>query len=239
MSRRLVSLVLIFAVFFLFVPERQPIQRSQAVVAAAAPVVAIGALELIALTLAAAAVIGIISTSQNEDYQRQIAALVERIKTATGEALHAALEQSIRMITVTSGLVTVPFCTQIVLAKIRSGMSGSSSSSGTQTRAAAAACEGNIESCCPDFVEKFRGVARRERRGMKIFWDSRMRDARCCMEWDRQHGALEIFDNRGKHLGERGCDDLNDDPCSPTLSRGAHARPNSSTHVPRSPLCQH
>lgn len=98
-------------------------------------------------------------------------------------------------------------------------------------------CNATPEVCCRDFLNKFKDKLQKNSGAYGLFKDSQHRKMVCCYEWDHQHGGFEIFDKHGNHLGERGCDDLGEDPCQYTESRGKHAQPNSATHKPRSQLC--
>ncbi len=173
--------------------------------------IAIGSMELAALAASTAASVGIISVSQNEEFQRDISATIHRLTVATAAAVQVAIDESVLLYErVTQTINVAREC-------IRSR---------PQT------CMGGADKCCKDFFSKF-GVTR-ERGGFVARIGNRFR---CCLEWDALHGGLEIFDNRGRHMGERGCDDLNEDPCEWTRTRGQHAQPASSTHRPRSRAC--
>ncbi|MFS4460326.1 hypothetical protein [Bdellovibrio sp. HCB2-146] len=107
----------------------------------------------------------------------------------------------------------------------------------THTESSTGTCNSTPEVCCKDFLDKFRDHLHKNSGAFAFFKDAKRHKMVCCYEWDHQHGGFEIFDRHGNHLGERGCDDLNEDPCEYTASRGKHAQPNSTTHKPRSQLC--
>ena len=182
-----------------------------------APGVAIGSLEVMAATAAGAAAIGMISASRNREFQAAVAAAIEKIKTATMDAVRATLDDTI-------------FLYRKIMGSSRPACPTPSQPSKTSD------CSESIDACCGDFFAKFGDKATRARGGIII--KRNRKKFECCMEWDHLHGGLEVFDERGNHMGERGCDDLTDDPCEWTRSRGKHAEPASSTHKPRSAACQ-
>jgi len=197
-----------------------PTQAHAFAPALAAPVAAIGALELAEITVSAAAAIGVISITQNQEYRREISALIEKVRTETGEVLKTALSEA-----------------SILLRKI-SGRAASCGDPGSgASRNVGRFCTSSPEACCVDYFSKFRERMDKRRDGIRVFRNKRFNKLSCCLEWDSMHGGFEIFDERGNHLGERGCDDLSDDPCTYSENRGRHALPASSTHKPRSAAC--
>lgn len=177
--------------------------------------IAIGTLELMATAAAVAASVGTISVAQNKDFQRAIAGDAEKIKAATTEAVNETAQGAILLY-------------KKVLGNTQSGKHCTEKMDQTKGEN----CSSNIESCCEDFLKKFSNRIDKSRGGLLFRRGKQKTD--CCMEWDHLHGGLEIFDKRGNHMGERGCDD----PCAWTPSRGKHAEPASATHKPRSPACQ-
>lgn len=189
-------------------------------IALAAPAAAIGALELAAVSASAALAIGVITVAQNEEYQRVIGLKIAAIKDSTKEMLDSTIEDALafaKSITEKNNVCkTVP----------------------QERKAHSVGCTQSPEACCQDFLSKFSNRVQKTRGGFRIFQNPNNNRAACCMEWDHVHGGFEIFDNRGNHLGERGCEDLSDDPCKNTLSRGKHALPSNKNHSPKSPLCK-
>ncbi len=188
--------------------------------AVAAPAVAIGALELAALTTATAFALGAITGSQNESFQRQISELIRDIKTTTGEILGATLSE-----------------VSILLKKVSGGKVCKDANETAARRVNS--CNSSPEACCGDYFSKFKNRLEKGRGGIRIFKNDHRNKLLCCLEWDGTHGGFEIFDDHGNHLGERGCEDLSDDPCQYSESRGRHAKPASSTHHTRSAMCGH
>lgn len=198
--------------------------RSELEPALAAPVAAIGALELAKATVATAFAIGAISVVQRDDFQRQISDQIERIGTATDDVVKASIEDVTVLLKTIHGKAKA-LCSPLKHSGDKLGPT----------------CKASPEECCVDFLHKFKGRVDKERGGYKVFkgLGGKHNKVECCLEWDRLHGGFEIFDKNGNHLGERGCDDLSDDPCDFTKSRGSHAKPNSSNHRPRSSACGH
>jgi hypothetical protein len=203
------------------------VPRAKAVAPALAPAAAIAILEALVYAVAAAYLIGVITRQQNEQYQSEINQMIADIERAVRNAAQQELNRIMSKATLLIGVINYA---------IRA--CGPSSSGGTDRRAQARAaqCTGSVESCCGDFLNKFQGRFERRSGGYR-FLDSRRR-VQCCAEWDSVHGGFEIFDSRGTHFGERGCEDLNDDPCRYTASRGSHALPNPSNHRPRTAACR-
>lgn len=219
---------IIFLFVSIFSIERSSVvvPKAEGVVAVLAPAAAIGTLELLALAAAGAALVGIITYQQNQQYQAQINQMIADINVAVRNAAQQALIQTMTRAT-------------LLIAGISLAVRACDSVTGgaeRRSQARAAQCVGSVESCCEDFLNKFRGRFERRNGGYR-FLDSRRR-VQCCAEWDSVHGGFEIFDSRGTHFGERGCEDLNDDPCRYTASRGTHALPNSSNHRPRTAACR-
>ncbi|MES2965964.1 MAG: hypothetical protein V4760_18930 [Bdellovibrionota bacterium] len=237
MVKRIIALALVFTVTFLFVPRKEPLPKSEAAIVLAAPVVAIGALELALLVLTAAVLINMISQAQHDDLASQVHGMIESIKTATGDAVKSMIEHSMLLMT-SIAVATQAVCLTEAILRVRtaSGASGSQSQSTSTTQAAT--CAGTMDSCCGNFFSRLGNRMRKGRGGVQVFRDSRMRNLLCCFEWDSTHKGLEIFNSRGEHLGERGCDDSNDDPCSFTRTRGPHAMPSPNNHRPTSGACR-
>jgi len=214
---------IIFICILLFDPRRSPpkiFSEAHAIgPAIAAPAVAIGALELTSIAVATAATIGVISVSQNKDFQQQISQMIEKIKNSTADIISATITESNKLVQMVSNQ-----------------MAGCKTSGAKQSQRGAT-CSSSADSCCGDYFNKFGDRLEKGRGGIKIFKNNRHNKLSCCLEWDNTHGGFEIFDEHGHHMGERGCDDLSDDPCAFTKSRGLHAKPADSTHHPRSPVC--
>ena len=184
----------------------------------AVPEVAIGSLEAMAAAAAVAASYGIISTSQNREFQQVIAGEVQSIKNATAEAIDETVKGAVFLYRKVMGQTQNRQCPE------------------NFEPAKSQNCSGGLDSCCGDFLSKFSNRINKGRGG--IIFRKGKNKFDCCMEWDYMHGGLEIFDERGNHMGEKGCDDPSDDPCEWTRSRGKHAEPASATHRPRSAACQ-
>lgn len=183
----------------------------------AAPVVAIGSLDVVAMAATAAAAAGVITMAQNQEFQESVSQDISRIKEATADTIDETMNGAIALLKKIDKLVKPRQCT-------------TSQADGKNQQ-----CDQILESCCQDFLKKFENQMKRGKGGITIVKGKNK--FQCCLEWDYVHGGLEIFDERGNHLGEKGCDDLSDDPCRWTKSRGAHAAPNSSTHKPRTATC--
>lgn len=203
------------------------VPQAQSVPVALAPAAAIGTLEALAFAATTAAFIGIISSQQNQDYQNQINQMIIEIEKAVKESANKALVHT--MDKAAELIAVISFA-------VRSCDSSSSKIPDRRAKARSAQCTGSVENCCRDFFSQFQGRFERRNGGYRFF-DSR-RKFLCCAEWDAVHGGFEIFDSRGNHYGERGCEDLNEDPCRFTASRGTHALPNSSSHRPRTNACR-
>lgn len=214
---RLLTFFIALAITFLNIHVAD--NKAKAAAPLAIPVVAIGTLELMAAGATVALSIGIITTAQNQEFQRQITESIEKIKVATAEVADKILTDTVAMYNKMLGNKNQCF-------------NGAGSS--TQVKK----CNGPPEECCSDFFKKFADRSEKRSGGFKIFKRAGNRSkVECCMEWDSVHFGYEIFDNLGRHMGERGCDDLSDDPCEWTKSRGTHAQPASSSHRPRSTAC--
>lgn len=189
-------------------------------IAVAAPAAAIGALELAAVSASAALAIGIITVAENERYQQLIGQKIASIKNSTKEMLESTIEDALTF------AKTIATKTQACLPVSK------------EKRSLTPTCNQSPEACCGDFLSKFTNRIQKSRGGFRIFHSPNNNKSACCLEWDPVHGAFEIFDNRGNHLGERGCEDLSDDPCKNTISRGKHALPSNKNHSPKSSLCK-
>lgn len=183
----------------------------------AIPAAIAGSQVLMASAVAAAAAAGIILTTQGSE-------LLEKIKSQSpsdDEMASASAEGQ-------SGFTWL-------LKKVTGATEHNNCN--VHTESGTGTCNSNPEACCKDFLEKFKEHLHKNSGAFALFKDTKKHKMVCCYEWDHQHGGFEIFDKHGNHLGERGCDDLSDDPCEYTSSRGKHAQPNSATHKPRSKLC--
>jgi hypothetical protein len=242
MLRRFVCLVLVFSLVFIGEPKRQPIPEAQAAAVAVVPAAAWAALALAALVIWAAYQSSVINQSQYSDYDAQIDSWNRQLAQATEETLEATMRQVVRGLT-SMATVTSSTCLMTALVPLAAFGAFERRSSGqterrtnVEARARAAECTGTMSECCGDFLRPFEGRMQRSGDSVKIFRDGRMRDLLCCFNWDHRHHGLEIFNDRGIHQGERGCDDFNSDPCRLTPSRGTHGLPQPSTHRPRG-LC--
>jgi hypothetical protein len=194
-------------------------QEARAIVPLAAPAAAIGSLELAALTVTTAAALGIISASQNREFQAQISEKINHIKNATTEMVNDAVDEAFIL------LKSVAKATKTCSPQVEKESRHSD-------------CTSSPEACCGDYFSKFSDQIDKGHGGFKIHKSKGKNKILCCLEWDHTHGGFEVFDEHGKHLGERGCDDMNDDPCSRTPSRGRHSQPNTTTHHPRTAACR-
>jgi hypothetical protein len=261
---KLVSILLAFVILLVEIsPSTRGFNEAQATpFVAVAPVAAIGSLQALAATAAGAASIGIITAAQNEDVQRDIQRAIESVGTATDEAIQGIVAGVIAAWEFVSGggdrqcdhssTAVSPTARN----RNRRGTGGVdptpngaaaalvSTTEGTRPRVEQ--CRGGVRECCHDYMQKFgaRIQQRNSRRappGYLVYEinPNGTRQVSCCMEWDRTHGGFEVFRNRGRqHLGERGCDDLADDPCARTAGRGSHAQSARASHQPRSAACQ-
>jgi hypothetical protein len=220
MTVRFWKLVLLTSTFALVVSGLQEKNARANPLLLAAPPAVIGTLEVMAAAVAVAASVGIISVSENESFQRLIQSDIEKIKTETQEAIDY---------TVNGALVLY----NKVAEKAGGALQCSEKNSDSARKES---CSASIDACCENFLSKFSNRATRSR-GAILFKRGKQK-IECCMEWDYRHGGLEIFDKWGNHMGERGCDDLSEDPCEWTKSRGKHAEPSSANHSPRSPACR-
>jgi hypothetical protein len=119
-----------------------------------------------------------------------------------------------------------------IMAKVEKHRAGEDSlAEGSDSQSRAQQCTGTPEQCCGDFFKRF-DVKKKDGKWTWAFYKNPAQRKRlqCCFQWDDVHGGLEIFDKNGKHLGERGCEDMSDDPCAFTEARGEHAQPNSLNH---------
>lgn len=224
---RYLIIACLISVFTFFTPSRSglEVQKTEAIPALVlAPEAAIAALEIAILTVAAAYALHMITLADKREMTAEIQKLIDTIKEATGAVLHAALESAM-------------FVLQKV-SSVKNGMSGGNCIPDRRAKERGAICKDSIDLCCDDFFGKFKDRIEKGRGGIRVYADSRKSKLLCCFEWDRVHGGLEIFDKRGRHQGERGCEDLHDDPCKLTASRGAHAQPAPQTHSPGSPACR-
>lgn len=212
-------LTLIFSVFIL---TQNQTTKAAAPIALTAPVVTVGALELLQLTAAAAATYGVISVAQNEGFQNKVGAVKEKVIEATVDMVEKVEKDSVELFDKLARAVGVK----------------KDCSPGNKTDRAVATCTSAPEVCCKDFFSKFKGQSEHTHGGFRIWKNIKHNKLMCCLEWDHLHGGFEIFDRHGNHMGERGCDDLNEDPCANTESRGRHAMPASSTHRPRTAACK-
>ncbi|HEX7676037.1 MAG TPA: hypothetical protein VF412_17805 [Bdellovibrio sp.] len=205
-------------VSFVVISSSMSVKQAQAnPLLLAAPVVAIGSLDVVAMAATAAAAAGVITMAQNQEFQESVSQDISRIKEATADTIDETMNGAIALLKKIDKLVKPRQCT-------------TSQADGKNQQ-----CDQILESCCQDFLKKFENQMKRGKGGITIVKGKNK--FQCCLEWDYVHGGLEIFDERGNHLGEKGCDDLSDDPCRWTKSRGAHAAPNSSTHKPRTATC--
>lgn len=183
----------------------------------AIPLAIEGSQLLIAGAVAAAAAAGVIASTQTSGLLSQI-----NTQSPTEEEMTSAATE-------TEGTFGW------LLNKVSAGTTHKTCSDHTES--GAGTCNSVPEVCCRDFLDKFKDHLQKSSGSFAFFKDAKRHKMVCCYEWDHQHGGFEIFDKHGNHMGERGCDDLREDPCQYTESRGKHAQPNSTTHKPRSQLC--
>lgn len=212
--------------------------------AIAAPAVAIGALELLALAAAGAAAVGIISVSQNEEYQRQVDQLVADLREKTGNALKAVLNTSLKTINRMSSTLGMSTCGPVVAA-VAAITPIVSSKAGRNT--APGECRPELRdspfNCCEDFMKTIRKKATVEQVGRNSFkvnyYTKSGNPIRCCFEWDSLHGRFEVYQSSNHtksgvtHTGERACareSDIEDDICRANFPEKADF---SGAHDPR------
>ncbi|MBL7713819.1 MAG: hypothetical protein JNL01_00035 [Bdellovibrionales bacterium] len=217
--------------------------------AAAVPLaipVAIASISLLEAAVYCAAAAGLITVVQSESFQRELSQTRRAIQNMSAEAWAKARDGVAALIQ------------RIEHSLERSGwdMKTRSCSRPTQvspaiplsvpiTRVHTEYC-GNPAECCKDlgnkFAKDFASYDRNKNTMKRIYrgYEGKGKLPKkmdCCLEWDGQHHGWEIFDDKGRHMGERSCQDFsNDNPCqgSDPMKFGKHVSPNSTTHRPRS-----
>lgn len=111
-------------------------------------------------------------------------------------------------------------------------------------------CTSNPQDCCGDYIDSInnkRNLSTRKagRKSVKEIKGRSGSKVLCCLEWDAQHGNLEVYDKNGNHQGSMFCDDpeYQDFVCPmareislmiSTFGWGSHNQAdNSGRHAPR------
>jgi hypothetical protein len=211
--------------------------------------VSIEALAALAFACTAAAQVGIINYQQRDrinaqinDLREQMSSGVDRMTDATKAALVQAYQAIVRELHGGPAVCPIPIpATQPIAEPLAAPepyeMSRTDTDSKPTTRPTSIAR--TPEEACQSWFDRFSGGKFKNRflrRGpwVKFFKRAGLKDLLCCLEWDSTHGAWEVFNQSGVHMGERSCEDLNDDPCEATpVGEGVHGGAEPGTHRPR------
>lgn len=239
--RKVLVSFLIFITIFTAKPVREYEVRANPI-ALAAPEVVVGMLLLLALACVAAENAGTLDHDSSVRYQASlhekadaIQALVKRGLVVSVETMESSLVLLMRI----QAVVHSPYiCEQLLMRRSGDDRRATPRDAPDRRVRSASNCS-NFEECCGDFRRRLGSLADYRNKALRVFKNAKHNKLQCCFEFDSVHKGLEIFDENGRHLGERGCDDENPDPCSWTVARGSHAAPSPGDHAASRGKCAH
>ena len=239
--RKVLVGLLIFITVFTANPVRESESRANPI-ALAAPEVVGGMLLLLALACVAAERAGTLDHDTSERYQASLHEKADAIQALVKRGLKVsveAIESSLVLLMRIQAVVHSPYICEQLLRK-RSGEDRRMTPRETPDRRVRSVSNcSNFEECCSDFRQRLGSSADYRHKALRVFKNAKHNKLQCCFEFDSVHKGLEIFDENGRHLGERGCDDDNPDPCAWTVARGSHAAPSPGDHVATRGKCAH
>ena len=253
MTRSLQFLIVIILSVGVSSVNTQPARANPALLLA--PEVAVGLLESMILASAAAAAVGVISQSQNQEFHNELQTDIDQIQQAVRKGLNETKIMIVNAIAalgkINSHLQTAESCQVIQKVQEATQTTQKPFSKSNKTDQARSATTGECKpelrgdpfKCCPEFMKKFSN----EKKAMSPVGRFAYRleyylkygpVQKCCFEWDSLHGRFEIYQSSNhdgvRHVGEKACareEDLDENICDSTFPDKADFL--SRRHSPR------